>query len=34
VFDIETTGLNNEHCEMIEFGAIKIKNGITIDKVD
>jgi DNA polymerase-3 subunit alpha (Gram-positive type) len=34
VFDIETTGLINEIDEIIEFGAIKAKNGIIIDKID
>lgn len=31
VFDIETTGLNPKFCKIIEIGAVKIKNGETID---
>jgi DNA polymerase-3 subunit alpha (Gram-positive type) len=34
IFDIETTGLNNEFDEITEFGAIKIKDGIIVDEVD
>ncbi|MDR0675342.1 MAG: PolC-type DNA polymerase III [Mycoplasmataceae bacterium] len=34
IFDIETTGLNNEYDEITEFGAIKVKNGMIIDEVD
>ncbi len=33
VFDIETTGLSSHYDQMIEFGAVKIKNGIVIDKL-
>lgn len=34
VFDIETTGLFNEYDEIIEFGAVKIQNGIIVDRID
>ncbi len=34
VFDIETTGLNNEFDELIEFGAIKYKDGRIVDQID
>jgi DNA polymerase-3 subunit alpha (Gram-positive type) len=34
IFDIETTGLNNEYDEITEFGAIKVKNGMITDEVD
>jgi len=33
-FDLETTGLYNEYDDIIEFGAIKIKNGAIIDRID
>ena len=32
VFDIETTGLSNRTCKIIEIGAVKIKEGKVIDK--
>jgi DNA polymerase-3 subunit alpha (Gram-positive type) len=34
IFDIETTGLFNDFDEITEFGAIKIKNGVVVEKVD
>ncbi len=34
VFDIETTGLSVSTCEIIEIGAVKIKNGEVIDRYD
>ena len=34
VFDIETTGLSNRSCKIIEIGAVKIKAGQIIDRMD
>ena len=34
VFDIETTGLSNRNCKIIEIGAVKIKCGHIIDTID
>jgi DNA polymerase-3 subunit alpha (Gram-positive type) len=34
VFDIETTGLHNEYDEITEFGAIKIRDNMIVEKVD
>ncbi len=34
IFDIETTGLINEFDELIEFGAIKLKNQCIIEKIN
>ena len=34
VFDIETTGLSNRTCKIIEIGAVKIKAGKILDRFD
>jgi DNA polymerase-3 subunit alpha (Gram-positive type) len=34
IFDLETTGLFAKYNDIIEFGAIKVKNNIVIDKID
>lgn len=34
VFDLETTGLFNEFEDIIEFGAVKVKNGMIVDTID
>ena len=34
VFDLETTGLSNKTCKIIEIGAVKIKAGQVIDEFD
>ncbi len=34
VFDLESTGLSIKYDKIIEFGAVKIKNGIVIDRLD
>ena len=34
VFDIETSGLNNEFNDLIEFGAVKIKDLKIVDRID
>jgi DNA polymerase-3 subunit alpha (Gram-positive type) len=34
IFDIETTGLVNEFEDIIEFGAIKVKQNEIVDKID
>lgn len=31
-FDIETTGLNPEHNEIIEIGALKVREGKVVDR--
>lgn len=32
VFDFETTGLSSRHDDIIEFGAVKMRHGLVIDK--
>lgn len=34
VFDIETTGTNNQKGRIIEIGAIKLRNGVVVDEFD
>lgn len=34
VVDVETTGLDVNFCEIIELGAVKVKNGIVVDTFD
>jgi len=34
VFDIETTGLSNRTCKIIEIGAVKIRNGKVLEEFD
>ena len=34
VFDIETTGLSNRNCKIIEIGAVKIKGGEVLEEID
>ncbi len=34
VFDIETTGLSNRTCKIIEIGAVKVKSGVVTDRMN
>lgn len=34
VFDLETTGLSSKYDKIVEFGAVKVKNGLVLDTLD